>query len=300
MWWMFFALASRFLWAGSNAMDQILSRAHKENKTAAVIALSFIAQAPFGVAALWTGGWPAYDGKILWWFALGIAADFLSYLPYYKCMQEEEARNIVPYLELGPVFLMILALVLRGESLSFIQAAGALTVIACGFLFSWDFTHGRLKLRVLGLMGLAAFFFALNQFAVRMVSDEASDWTVAGCFLLGQSVAGFLLLAARPQVRRSVREGLIRTRGGSAALALAEAVFSFLALLSLVLAFKSAPSTAHVAGLSGVQPFFSLFLAVLLARALPKHFGQVPFDRETKAKLFLLLGILLGAWLLAH
>jgi drug/metabolite transporter (DMT)-like permease len=297
--WIFYAFASRLFWACGGVLDQLIARAHPRPEAVSALTLAFCAQAPFGLLALGLGGgWP--PGKeFLGWVILGAAADIAGFLPYYQSMREEEARDVTPFLELTAVFLTALAFFLRGEALSHIQLGGAALVILCGFLFSWDFKKSRVKGRVLALMTTASFFFAVTQLAVRMVSEGVDPWSVAGAFMLGQSAAGLLVFALHRGARESVCEALKVSRGRTFLLALGEGGFSMLGLFCLTQAFMLAPSTGQVAGLSGTQPFLSFFVSGLLALIFPRHFRKVVFDRETRAKLCLLAGILAGVWMLA-
>jgi hypothetical protein len=74
---------------------------------------------------------------------------------------------------------------------------------------------------------------------------------------------------------------------------------ALLAFITLLQAFRLAPTLGHVAGFSGAQPIFSFALAFPLARFFPRHFTKVTFDREVRLKMLLILSIAAGAYLLA-
>jgi drug/metabolite transporter (DMT)-like permease len=296
--WLFFALFSRFLWSGGSAIDQVLSRAHQHHRTRSVLTLCYCAYLPFSLVAYCLSDDIHVPPVFFGWLALGLAAHMLALLPYYKGMQREQAYNIVPYMELTPVFLTVLALTLRGEYLTPLQMAAGGAVILCGFAFSWDFAHGRFKKKLLLLMSLASFLFAIMQFSIKSASEIADVWTVTFYFTLCQSCIGFFMLAVFGKVRRSIVSACKATAGKTVLLALSGTSLSFLAFASLTYAFKTAPTTGHVAALSGTQPFFSFLLAFPLAHIIPKHYEPVIRGREMKLKMLLLFGILIGIYVL--
>jgi drug/metabolite transporter (DMT)-like permease len=300
--WIFLALLSRFLWAGCNAIDQVLSRAHRDQKTAAVTALELAMDLPVALVALAMGdrhGLGAQTPAFFVWIAAAVVAQCFALVPYYKSMQEEEARDVVPYFALVPVFLTALAALVRHESFGPLRMAGAGLIVLCGFLFSWDFKRGALRPRALGLMAVSSFFYACVQFAMREAGEMADGWTVAGYVLLGSAFAGFALLA-KPPVRRAVMEAARETRGATLLLALAGNTLTLLGDVALLAAFARAPTTGHVASLAGAQPFFLFFFTAALNRLFPRHYEKVALGREIRIKLLLLLGTLAGVWILAR
>jgi drug/metabolite transporter (DMT)-like permease len=203
-------------------------------------------------------------------------------------------------MELTPVFLTIMAMALRNEHLTPMQMGAGLLVILCGFAFSWDFAHGKIKGRIFALMALASFLFAVMQLCIKNTSGMADVWTVTFYFNLGQSIIGFSMLAIFGKVRRSIVSAFKASGGKTLLLALSGTCLSFIAFASITYAFKNAPTTGHVAALSGTQPFFSFLLAFPLAYIIPKHYEPVVKGRELKLKLFLLLGIFVGIYVLAR
>ncbi len=296
--WIFFALASRFLWSGCGVLDQVLSRAHMRHKVLTVLILQMCTYFPFALLAGVLSGDIHWSCTLFLWMTAALTAYTVGMLPYYKCLQHEQAYNIVPYFELTPVFLTIFALTLRHEHMTLQQMAGAGIVILCGFAFSWDFKHGAVKKNILALMGCSAFIFAMQQFCLKSASVAESAWTVTFYYTLGQSFIGFVMLALFKPARVEIIETYAATSGKTLLLAASSGGCAFLALASLTYAFKIAPSTGHVAALSGIQPFFSFLLAAVLGHRIPQHYETFVMDRELKLKMFLIVGIFAGIYLL--
>lgn len=294
--WVFFALASRFLWSGCGVLDQVLARAHGRHRVLSVLTLQLCAYLPFSLMAYFMLG-----GAVPWspWIALALLVYVGALLPYYKALQSEQAYNIVPYFELTPVFLTLLALTLRHEQLSPVQGAAAALVVGCGFAFAWDFKHGRVKGRILAMMAVSALLAALQQFCFKSASETVTAWAVAFYYTLGQALLGLVMLAGIGPARREVVRVVKATAGRTLGLAAGSGLLSFLAMASLVEAFRTAPSTPHVAALSGTQPFFSFLLAAVLGGLIPKHYEPFVMDRELRVKMLLILGIFAGVYVLA-
>jgi drug/metabolite transporter (DMT)-like permease len=298
--WLFFALFSRFLWSLGGAIDQVLSRVFRQYKTLSVMALQNCAFLPLALVT-----YPFFSGLDLppaffFWISLALAGQILGCIPYYQSMRAEQAYNVTPYMELTPVLLTLMAMAFLGERLTALQMAGGALVILSGFAFSWDFTYGKVKMRLFLAMSVASFFFAAFQIFIKMASEMASVWAVTYWFCLGRGAMGLAALAFMPRVRHSVVHAFHETAGKTVLLSLIAALGSILALASLTYAFVIAPSTGHVAALSGTQPFFAFLLVVPLARFYPGHFEPLVRGRELKWKVFLLFGIFLGTYLLTQ
>jgi drug/metabolite transporter (DMT)-like permease len=298
--WVFFALLSRFLWSAGGMLDQVLTRAHLHHRVLSVLTLQMCTYLPFSLMACYLSGHVHWSGTLFLWVAGALTAYTVAMLPYYKALQAEQSYNIVPYFELTPVFLTILVLTLRHEHMSPVQLAAALLVISCGFAFSWDFKHGKVKERILALMGCSAFIFGLQQFCIKSASVAEDAWTVTFYYTLGQSFIGWLMFAVFKPGRKEIIRACKATAGKTVLFAAASGGFSFLAFASLTYAFKIAPSTGHVAALSGTQPLFSFLLAAILGHRIPQHFETFVLDWELKLKLLFILGIFCGIYILTR
>lgn len=296
--WLFFALASRILWSCGGAVDQILSRTYRQHRVLCMLIMQLCAFAPMSLVAAQLASPDPVAPQLILWVGGALAGYVLGLLPYYKGLHGEEIHNVIPFFEFTPVFLTLLALVFRDEYLSGTQMFAIALIIACGFAFSWDFKHGKVKKRLLVLMSISAFIFALQQFCIKSASGYGDAWTVAFYYTSGQALMGVTMMLALKPVRREIVAACRQTRGKTIVLSLGGSVMSFLAFASLTHAFKIAPSTGHVAALSGTQPFLSFMLAWVLGHFLSHHYEKFVVNRELKMKLFLVLGLFLGVYLL--
>lgn len=299
--WLFFALFSRFLWAACNAAEQVMNRTHKDSAVSASFVLFLGLQLPLGIVVLSLTGFDVRENMgLLYWLVPGAILNMLAYVPFYKCLQTDDAHSVVPFFEFTPVFLVVLSYIFLQETLMPFQMLGGALVILCGFFFSWDFRHGHVRVRTLILMMLAAFMFSVFQFCLRKVSDEASVWEVSGLCLVLIGIIGCGFFIFNGKARRSIVSTARSTGGKNIAIAALANFFAFAGTVCLIAAFQTAPTTGHVAALSGSQPFFSFFLAVVLSKIWGNHFQPVLFDKETNIKLGLIVGIFVGIYMLLH
>lgn len=297
--WVVFAILARVFWAMTNAVDQVLARAHPAQGPYAALILEFLGRLPCAVIIYLLCGpfrMPASGAIYAAGAVLGIT---LGLLPYFITLRREHAHDVTPYLELTPVFLIILAYVFKGEILTPTQLAGAAIVVVSGFLFSWDFTHGHFKTAIFAVLALASLFFAFQQYYLSQAEVFAGIWAAAAYYYFGCGLVGLTVFLAWKDLRKTVISTLVRSRGKTALLTLATNILSMLGIVTLLQAFRLAPTLGHVAALSGTQPIFSFALAWPLAKYLPGHFSEITFDRARLVKLISVGAIAVGICLLA-
>jgi drug/metabolite transporter (DMT)-like permease len=297
--WIFLALLVRLIWASTNAVDQVLSRAHPKHSTIAALVVQYICFLPFAIIACLLSGSLQFHSAFLLFVLGGILGATFALIPYLRALQLEQAYDVVPYLELTPVFLIVFAYLFKAETLTSTQLVGAIIVIGSGFAFSWDFARGHFKGIVFALLTLASFLFALYQYSLSQANLYNDIWGVAACYYFGMSVIGLILFMALKNVREIVIETFVQTKGRTAILALSTNTLDIFAMATLLLAFRYAPTLGHVAALSGIQPLFSFLLAIPLAKIFPSHFEKVVFGRERFIKMALIIFIFFGVYLLS-
>lgn len=297
--WLLFALLARFFWASANASDQILSRLTPGKFVLPSIICLYLACLPVVVLSYCLAGHMDYG--MPWFLDTAAAALFamVAIVPYILALRHEDAQNVTPYMELTPVFLILLAYCFRHETLTWLQGAAAVLIVSAAFLFSWDFAASRFNLRTFLRLSVTSILWAGMQFFWNEALIRSNAWAVCCLFyglLFVVGVAGFLLL---PRTRYAIIETYQKTRGMNIRLAFMTSLLDLAAIASVLFAFQNASSVARVAALSGTQPVFSFLLAIPLGYLLPRHFNKVPINKHTAYKLALILCIGAGVYMLA-
>lgn len=300
MLWLFLAVLSRLFWAGTNFIEQFLSREHKGSNPLAPLALVFLFCLPSSALCFFLSGGAAWPSITILYCAGAAIAVLAGLLPYFYTLKKEDAHNVIPYLELTPVFVIVLACVFKHQTLTLLQSAGAALIVVSSFLFSWNFREGKFKLSNLLVLSFAAFCFAIFQYCNAEAEANSSVFVTASCFYCMETFIGLLIFVASRNIRTEMIETFRASRGRVVVLAMATNMIELGALLAILMAFKLAPSYGHVAALSGLQSIFVFLLALPLGRHLPQHFSPIIFDREQSAKLFLIGTIVVGVYLLTR
>ena len=300
MLWLFLATLSRLLWAGTNFVEQFLSRAHKGQSPLAPLTLVYLFCYPASAVCFVLSGAAPWPLHTILYCAAAVTAVTIGLVPYFYVIKKEDVHNVVPYLELTPVFLIVLAYLIKHQTMTDIQMVGAVLIVISSFLFSWNFCEGRFKLPIFLLLSFEAFCFAIFQYCNAEAQSSSSALSTASCFYCIEALLGSLILLVVKPVRTGLLAAFVATRGRVAVMALLATVLETTALVSILLAFQLAPSYGHVAALSGLQSVFCFLIALLLGRFIPQHFSRIVFDHEQKLKLLLIVTIFTGVYLLAR
>ncbi len=297
--WLFFAILSRLLWAGNNFLQQFVSRAHAGQSTMAPVALLYVLDPPFAFIAYYIAGGPTWTPEMVPYCVAAVLICFLGFIPYMYSVRLESAHNVAPYLELTPVFVILLAIFFKHQHMSTLQGLAAFMIVASSFLFSWNFRAGRFKPLVFGLMLISAFCFALFQYWNAEAEVRSNLWITVTLYYVGDFLIGMMLLFSSRQLQRDIITTCISTKGQSVLIGLLLNIIDFAAFASILAAYAHAPTYGQVAALSGLQSIFCFILAIPMGWLLPRYFSAVVFDREQYLKLFLIAIIIAGVYILA-
>jgi drug/metabolite transporter (DMT)-like permease len=297
--WLFYAIAARFFWAHSNLIDQYMVRFAARRSALVVIMAEYLILLPTIIILACIVGVPrSLKPASLVWIGAGAVINVVALFPYFLALRDDEAHSAIPLMELTPVILTFLAWLIFGDTLGRVQLLGAALVIASGFLFTWDFEHGRFKLRTIMLMAASSLCFAIYQLALRYGAQNESIWNVLLIAWTGYFLSAVVLFIALPAQRRLLVESVRESRGKILIIALGEETFSCAATLCLVAAFAIAPRAGQVAALSATQPIFVMLISVFLGLFLPRYYQRLVWSKELKIKCLLLLAIAAGIALL--
>ncbi len=300
MLWLVLAIVSRLFWASTNFCEQILSRNLEQQGVFAPIVTTWVLGLPFVLIAWVLSGFAPWSLHMMMFCGLAVVAVFLGLLPYFYCLRKEPAQNVIPYLELTPVFLILLAALFKQQYLTVTQGIGVALIVVSSFLFSWDFREAKFKIPIVTMLSFSSFGFAVYFYSIAEAEVEAPVWATASCFYFCEFVLGVILLSCSSKLRQGLLAACVADKRQTLCLGLIANCLEFCAFVSVLGAFAHAPSYGHVAALSGLQSIFCFFLAIPLGKWLPEYFTKIQFNREQVIKLSLIVTICAGVYLLAQ
>lgn len=236
--------------------------------TLADAALAFAASLMLGVTSL------------LWWLALS----------------QGEATRLVPLNSIYPFFTTVFAVLLLGETLSALQAAGIIIAVAGAVLIAMkDFHSLRLEKGVLTMLasaGTYGLFEVLQKGVLGRGVSAWNFWGIAGIAFF--FVVSFTLLSKN--IREEVK-AVLKTPRKAAVPALNELAY-FSALVLLGFALSQAPA-AIVSGSETIKLALLFVFAAIATRFFPKRFKEDLSPRTLAVKIGATALIAIGIYLAA-
>lgn len=260
--WVFLALLSPFLSALANIADKFLLGKRMVNCFALLPVAGFFALL-FGV-----GSWlfVSFEGvpisKLAIAFGLGIVGSFL-YMLYYFVLSSEEVSRVISIWYVQPVFVLLLAFVFLGESVSFFKVGGVLLCVIGAVALGVDRLPSGFAFRKgFWWLMLNCVISALVSVGLKFSLEGVGYWQIFSAQSFGLFV-GLSSTIFMPSVRRHLGHVLKNVH----ILGVSE-VLAFNAKLVLLAAFALAP-VSLVSALSSVQPLFVLGLSLFLSLFVP-------------------------------
>lgn len=222
----------------------------------------------------------------------------IGYYLYAFAMKREDASRIVALTNLYPVFVAILAAFLVNEIFSTRIYLGVIIMVAGAALISYR--RGALKkmipLMLMAIIILANFSFASEQTISKLSLETLSFWQFFVVYLMGR-----VFMVFPPLLIPSLRKGFareIKNLKKSIILLLAFSTAGW--LLALIFFFYAAslgPITL-VSTISISSPFITLMAIVFISRFWPKILKEEIDTKTVALKLFSIVLIFLGTWLI--
>ena len=196
--WFFIALIAPFLYAITNHIDKyLISKYIKEGKVGALIMFSAL----FGIFALpiILVINPMVLNISLWQIIILVVIGILvvfSILCYLYALELDEATFVVPFYQTIPIFGFILAYFILGEILTKIQILASLSILFGALILSFDIQNKkiRFKKKVVLLMIMASFFYAISDVLFKFIAIERGFWISTFWTLIGKIFIGIIFL----------------------------------------------------------------------------------------------------------
>lgn len=291
--WFVMAIVARALWAGCNITDHYVAK-HFSGKSAFSVSLfqEWMAIPPL-VLVILVCGMPDIPGRdALLWLGLGGLLGLCGSLPYFAALRRDEAQNLTALFEMVPVFVMLLAFLLLGETMTPLHLMLGLGCIAFGFLFTWDWEKNHLKTTTLLLMLCSSFLYGCYQLSMRASSLQAEPYDLFILLFIGTIGVSTLVSFFIPGCLRETIQGLKQASPKLLGTTLFTQILNLIANFAIIKAYAGAPAAGLVAALSGAQPVFAFLFAHIVSYTAPGHYNKFVWNRDLQIKLVLLAGMI--------
>ena len=298
--WLLFAFSGPIFWALSTHIDKYLVDRYFKNSDTAVLmvftSLIGLMMLPF----IWffqpqTLALPWVDMLVMIVSGILYMGAMLFYL---RAIQSEEASVVAPLFQASTVFTFILAYMLLGEILSWINASGVVLIVCGALLLSFDpsFRVRRFKTRLILLMLACTFVLALSSVLFKYFAIREEFWNTTFWVYVGEALFGIgILLIPRYRAQftsllKSNTAALLAVNGANELInlggGLAVRFASLLAPVVLISAISST-TTLFVFG-------FGILLTFLFPRFAREDLSRANLVHKGIAALVVAVGVILA------
>ena len=223
----------------------------------------------------------------------------LATLPYFQAIQKEDASLVIALFQLIPLFSGILSYAFLGETLTLSQCGGGILIVSGAVMISIkgsSLQNLTFRRDVFVLMALSSLLYAINFLFFKMFALDSGFWVVSFWEYVGFGIFSVILILCVKGYReefvlvfRTNRSEVLALNGLNELVNIAaKMVFNAASLLS--------PITLTWL-VNGLQPFFVLLYAVLLAAFFPginrEDFSGGVMPRKILALLVMFVGTFL-------
>jgi uncharacterized membrane protein len=298
--WFFIALMAPALYAVCNHLDKyLLSRFFKGGQVGSLVLFSSL----FGIFFLPIVYFIQPDVVSInfnWGLILVIngTLTIVALLFYFKALENEEASVIVPFMQLTPILVFILAFLILGETLNPGEIMACLLILAGAMVLSIEFT-GKVKIKysIVFLMLGSCLALAVSTVIFKMVAIEVGFWASIFWEFIGKIFIGIFIYINFDSYRKQFLDVLKHNRRSVIFLnslnetlfIFGDGIFSFASLLAPV---------AVISSLGGLQPAFVFIFGIILTVFFPKISKEKIGKYDLLQKAIAIILIVLGTYLI--
>lgn len=297
--WLLFAFSGPVLWAASTHMDKYLvERYFKHSDTAVLMVFTAwigLLMLPF----IWVFDAPALAVPLVSMLVM-VASGILymsAILFYLRAIQSAEASVIAPLFQMSTIFTFGLGYLILRETLTWSNGIGVVLIVAGALALSIDTSfHFRApKLRILFLMLLATFVFALSAVIFKFFAIQESFWSTTFWTYVGEALFGAGILAVPRYLKqfttllKTNTKALLTVNGVNELINLGGGLgVRFASLLAPVVVVSAISSTTTL-----FVFIFGIILTIFLPRLAHEDISRANLFQKGAAALLVAAGVLL-------
>jgi drug/metabolite transporter (DMT)-like permease len=203
--WLLYAFSGPVLWAVSTHIDKYLVERYFKNSDTTVLTVFTALIGVLMLPPIWLYQPGVFDLSLRDIGVLMVSGVLYmgAILFYLRAIQSEEASIVAPLFQTATLFTFLLAYLLLGEVLSWIQIGGGGLIISGALLLSLDASLRlrSLKLRLIVLMLCSTFVLALSSVIFKLFAVRDEFWITTFWTYAGEAVFGIGIIAV-PSYRR--------------------------------------------------------------------------------------------------
>ena len=301
--WFFLALVAPILWSIINHIDKyILSKYQQGRGVGALFIFSALASVivlPFLAIFFHSEILNVSKENLLGLLVVGFlsAAAFFYYL---KAMDRDEASVVVPLFQFDPVFGYIISFFVLRELLNLNQILASVLILVGIILLSIEIdidNKFRLKKKVLSLVAISSFLFALSGVLFKKLALDDSFWIAIFWQYTGLTIFGLLILVFHKKFRQDFLAMFSTSSGKILTLNITSEILYITGALANNFALLLAP-VALVFVVNSYQPLFVFIAGVLFTIFAPDFVTEKISRKHFTHKLISIIIILIGSYLL--
>ncbi len=293
--WLTFALLAPILWAMNNVIDKIMFNRYVKNPFAYQVILQ-VTNIPVIILSLFFIR-PSMDIFSLIGILYG-GTLAITFVLYNKVLMKEEVSRVMALFYINPIFIVLLANLFLGESLSLAKYLGIILLVSSAILVSYKRTGSKMKFSFysIGLMLVFGLIWASGQVLSKWSFNFTNNMSFLFWSFVGGIGAGALLLTFKSlrkdffaDIKRMGKTGwCIRGVGTS---------FYFIALVSFYTAL-SMGFVSIIGAITSIQPFLVFVYSLIFSVFLPKVMREEINRYAILMKLLAVIVIFMGSWLI--
>lgn len=188
----------------------------------------------------------------------------------FYILKKEEVSQVIPVVHTYPVFVVIMAVPLLGETLSSLDYLAIVMVVVGAIAVSFRQSssgsivwRGKSMLLLFGSSLLLAMADITSKYAMGYISPWSMYWVSGFC------ICGIFILASlRPNTIRQLSS--MKRKGSTMAWLVLNEILAPITILLMFLALEAGPVSLVSTVLGGVRPVFVFIFAFILSRILPR------------------------------
>ncbi len=301
--WFLIALIAPVVWSIVNHIDKyMLSKYLKEKGVGALLIFSALSSAiilPFVLYFFSSEIFDIGNRDLVTLLLVGFLSAGAFYF-YLLGMEEEETSIVVPLFQLVPVFGYFLGYLVLGETLTTAQIFSSLLIMSGIVILTIEIDEEykiRLKSRILFLIAISSFLFALHDTLFKKVAIVESFWVSVFWQYLSLTIFGLITLWAIKKFREDFLVMVKDTGRRLFSLNVASELLYILGNLTNNFATLLAP-VALVLVVSSYQPLFVFIGGTLLTLLVPHLVTEKISRRHLAHKFISILIIVIGSYFL--